>query len=302
MRFPPVSNRSVLVTGCSSGIGEAAARLLAERGWKVIPTARRRDDIERLRRLGFEPVELDLASSESVRQAAAQVMELTRASVGGIVNNAGYGQPGAVEDLDRDMLRRQFEVNLFGLVEFTNCFIPVFRRQGYGRIVNISSLVGRISLPFMGAYSATKFALEAISDAWRVELQAAGIAVSIIEPGPIATRFGDNALRHLWPLLEKAESPFHSFYREYARQRESRVRGNLFRLPPEAVARRIIHALESTRPKTRYPVTIPAVLAGWLRRLLPDRVLDRLVIRHWRRELALRGAAQSTSGGRRRSA
>lgn len=286
MGYPQVKNRTVLVTGCSSGIGLATARLLQQRRWRVIATARRPEDLEHLKSLGLECVPLDVADSESVRAAAARVLELTEGSLGAIVNNAGFGQPGAVEDLSREMLRRQFEVNVFGLVELTNLFIPRFRQQGYGRIVNLSSMVGRVALPFMGAYSASKFALEALSDAWRVELYGSGVAVCIIEPGPIATRFGANALRYMEELLNKESSPFAEFYRAYADQRRSGSRPSIFRLPPSAVARKIQHALESSRPKTRYPVTVPAIAALVLRRWLPDRVMDRLVMIHWQTELS----------------
>ena len=277
--------RNVLITGCSSGIGAAAARMLASRGWTVIPTARRPDDMDRLREMGFSPVHLDLASAESVIHAARRALEIAGGRMGAIVNNAGYGQPGALEDLDREMLRRQFEVNLFGLMELTNFFVPHFIRQGFGRIVNVSSMVGWIALPFMGAYSASKFALEAVSDAMRVELHGTGVAVSLIEPGPIATRFGGNARHHLERLLEKSDSRFLNFYRRFAQNFHDQSPRSLFRLPPEAVARKIVHALESRHPRIRYPVTIPAHLASAVRRLLPDRLLDRLVILYWRRKI-----------------
>jgi len=287
MAYPQVEIRNVLITGCSSGIGAAAARILASRGWTVIPTARKPDHMDRLREMGLCPVHLDLSTPESVVHAARRALEIAGGRLGAIVNNAGYGQPGAMEDLDREMLRRQFEVNLFGLMELTNFFIPHFIRQGFGRVVNVSSMVGRIALPFMGAYSASKFALEAVSDAMRVELNGSGVAVSLIEPGPIATRFGGNARYHLEGLLGKSDSRFLNFYQRFARSHDEQPARSLFRLPPEAVARKIVHALESRRPRTRYPVTIPAHLGLALRRLLPDRLLDRLMILYWRRKTGL---------------
>ncbi len=156
---------------------------------QVVPTARKAEDLQRLRENGFEPVELDVADSDSVQRAADEVLRRVDGRLGALVNNAGFGQPGAMEDISRDVLRYQFEVNVFGMQELTNRCIPVFRQQGRGRIVNISSVVGRVSLPFLGSYSATKFAMEAISDALRMELRDAGIAVSLVEPGPIATSF-----------------------------------------------------------------------------------------------------------------
>ena len=203
MKVPSVKNKSVLVTGCSSGIGLATAKLLRKKGWRVFPTARKSEDLESLRKAGFEAVELDISSSKSVAAAIAVVLEKTKGCPGAVVNNAGFGMPGAIEDLTRDAMRDQFEVNLFGLQELTNLLIPVFRKQGCGRIVNVSSVVGRLSLPFMGIYSASKFALEAVSDALRVELSADGIGVSLVEPGPISTRFSNRS-----PANEIPEAKF----------------------------------------------------------------------------------------------
>jgi NAD(P)-dependent dehydrogenase (short-subunit alcohol dehydrogenase family) len=189
VKLPPVEPKSVLVTGCSSGIGAATATLLRKRGWKVFPTARNPDDLDQLRKDGFEAIHLDLGDSASVQAAADVALEVMEGNPGALVNNAGYGQPGALEDLSRDAMRAQFEVNVFGMQELTNRFIPVFRKQRAGRIVNVSSVVGRVSLPFSGIYSATKFAMEAMSDAMRVEFSDSGIGVSLVEPGPITTHF-----------------------------------------------------------------------------------------------------------------
>ena len=270
-----------MVTGCSSGIGAATARLLSEHGWQVIATARRPDDLERLRIQGLTAVPLDLAVPQSVENAAAEILHLCGGRLGALVNNAGFGQPGAIEDLERAEMRRQFDVNVIGLQDFTNRFIPAFRLQGAGRIVNVSSVVGRIALPFLGIYSASKFALEAISDVLRVELRGSGISVSIIEPGPIATRFGENATRAARVLLEKKSSPFAEAYRRYVENSIERPSWmERFRLPPESVARAVLHALESRRPRRRYPVTFPAVVGGILQRLAPYALIDHLL---WKR-------------------
>jgi NAD(P)-dependent dehydrogenase (short-subunit alcohol dehydrogenase family) len=290
MKFPEVESRTVLVTGCSSGIGLATARLLREHGWTVIPTVRKTEDFKRLEADGFEPLFLDLFDTESVQNAATETLKRTDGKIGAIVNNAGYGQPGAVEDLTREALRRQFEVNLFGLIELTNAFLPAMREQGRGRIVNIASVLGQISMPFNGAYSASKFALEAISDAQRVELSTTGIAVSIIEPGPIATRFGTNAHAQATDSHIRPSSRFSDHYRRYFatadKPKSKPSLGDSFRLPPEAVARRILHALESERPRIRYRVTFPAHFGAFLRRFMPASAIDRFFIRHLTKKLS----------------
>ena len=281
MKAPVVQNKSVLVTGCSSGIGRATAELLRSKGWTVFPTARKPEDIEALRQSGFDAVELDVTSSESIVAAVEVVLKKTGGLLGAVVNNAGFGMPGAIEDLSRDAMRYQFEVNLFGLQELTNRLIPVFRQQGYGRIVNISSVVGRLSLPFMGIYSASKFALEAVSDALRVELSQDRISVSLVEPGPIKTSFSTNCAGQGEEKLDAAGSKFSAAYKQYfEKRRNGGMSEDRFRLPPEAVAVKIFHALESSRPKIRYRVTIPAYLGDWTARFIPAVWVDYLMIGH----------------------
>lgn len=281
MKVSIIENRSVLVTGCSSGIGLATAELLRSKGWTVFPTARRVADLDALRQAGFEAIKLDVASSESVAQAVDRVLAKNDGKLGAVVNNAGFGMPGAIEDLTRDAMRYQFEVNLFGLQELSNRLIPVFRKQGYGRIVNISSVVGRMALPFMGIYSASKFALEAVSDALRVELSQDRISVSLVEPGPIATRFSTHCAEQGEEKLDTAASKFGAAYKDYFRKRRDGGMGeDRFRLPPEAVAEKIFHALESPRPKIRYCVTLPAYLGSWAARFVPAALIDRMMIGH----------------------
>lgn len=276
MRAAPVESKTVLITGCSSGIGWSAAQYLRQRGWAVWPTARQPKDLDRLRAEGFEPLELDLLDSGSVRRTAEEALRRGRGRVGALVNNAGYGQPGAVEDLSREALRRQFEVNLFGLQELTNRLILVFRQQGYGRIVNISSVLGRITIPLMGAYAASKHALEAMSDAWRMELRGSGVAVSVVEPGPIETNFRKNAFEQAQQHVEVEKSPFRAVYERQARRKMAAGFRSTdpFTTCPEAVVRRIQHALESRRPRTRYRITLPAHLGEMLRRFAPDAFMD----------------------------
>ncbi|MDD2237940.1 MAG: SDR family NAD(P)-dependent oxidoreductase [Kiritimatiellae bacterium] len=280
-----MSEKTVLVTGCSSGIGLATACLLKQRGWQVIPTARKEGDLHRLSAEGFSPLALDMNDSASIRAAVQDVLERFAGWLGALVNNAGYGQPGAMEDLTRDAMRAQFETNLFGLQELTNGFIPVFRKQGYGRIVNVSSVVGRVALPFMGIYSASKFAVEAISDVMRVELDGSGIAVCLIEPGPIATSFGDTAAQEGRSGLDMERSFFEKVYRKrLARGPErSHTMNDYFRKPPEAVAEKILRCLESAHPPKRSCVTIPAHLGAFLRRFAPAGLVDGIFIRSLRK-------------------
>jgi len=278
MRFPVVQERRVVVTGCSSGIGAATAHVLRDRGWLVVPTARKEKDLAALREEGFDPVSLDLTNAGSVKDAAAEALEICGGRLGGVVNNAGFGQPGAVEDLSRDALRQQFEVNVFGLQELTNLLIPVFRKQGRGRIVNVSSVLGRISSPMIGAYCASKFALEALSDALRIELRSAGVSVSIIEPGPIVSAFRRRIGMQISEALDTDRSRYGNSYRHEAERRRKQVkRVDLFTRPPEDVAVKIAHALESSRPKRRYCVTIPAYFGAFASRFVPPAIVDRLL-------------------------
>ena len=284
MAFPSVP-RSVLVTGCSTGIGEACARMLRDRGWTVYPTARSARDLQALEAAGFTAIELDLADSASVHAAAAKVLDLSDGQLGALVNNAGFGQPGAMEDLSREALRNQFEVNVFGMQELTNQFIPIFREQGRGRIVNVSSVVGRVALPFLGAYSASKFAMEAISDALRVELVDSGVAVSLVEPGPIITAFRTNAVDKTDEAIDTGSSTFGDLYaREVQRRRDRQKKVGFVNKPPEAVGKKVIHALESSGPRRRYGVTPVAPYVNFVRRFAPACLVDALFARSVRKK------------------
>jgi NAD(P)-dependent dehydrogenase (short-subunit alcohol dehydrogenase family) len=245
----------------------------------VLPTARKPADLEKLRAEGFTPITLDVADGASVRAAAATALSLTGGVLGALVNNAGFGQPGALEDLSRAALHDQFETNVTGLQDLTNQFIPLFRRQGWGRIVNVSSVLGRIPLPLMGAYVASKYAVEGLSDCLRMELRNAGVAVSIIEPGPIATEFHANATQAGWRhLSNSAHSPFAAYYQRNAAQPDRPKARDRFQLPPEAVAAKILHALVSPCPHRRYPVTWVAWFGALVRRFAPDALMDRLLV------------------------
>ena len=271
------NGKSILISGCSSGIGLCVARGLRERGYRVIASARREEDVEMLRNEGFSAVQLDLDNSDSISQAVHETLQITGGELYALFNNGAYGQPGAVEDLSRNTLREQFESNLFGTVELTNQLIPVMRRQGFGRIIQNSSLLGIVSLPYRGAYNASKYALEGITDTLRLELHGSGIHVSLIEPGPVESRFRANA----FAMYKKNIDADHSAHRDTYRRMENRLQkvgpAAPFTLPPEAVLKKVIHALESPRPQPRYYVTVPTWLFGILRRLLSTRMLDRVL-------------------------
>lgn len=274
--MPP--SRTLLITGCSSGIGEVAARALRERGWRVFASARKPEDVARLAREGFEAVQLDLDDSASIQAAVDELLGRTGGTLDALFNNGTWGLPGAVEDLSREALRAQFETALFGWVELTNLIIPVMRRQGGGRIVQCSSVLGYAAFPYRGAYNAAKFALEGITDTLRMELSGTGIHVSLIEPGPISTRFRANALKAFQRWIRIEGSAHEIQYRRQLERLTKEGPAAPFTLPPEAVVKRLIHALESPRPKPRYPVTVPAVAFYWLKRVLPIRTMDRLLI------------------------
>ncbi len=271
------NGKSILISGCSSGIGLCVARGLRQRGYQVIASARREADVEKLRQEGFSAVLLDLDDTDAIRRAVNETLTITGGELFALFNNGAYGQPGAVEDLSRDTLRAQFETNLFGTVELTNQLIPVMRKQGFGRIIQNSSLLGIVSLPYRGAYNASKYALEGITDTLRLELHGTGIHVSLIEPGPVQSRFRANA----FAMYKKHIDATHSAHRDTYRRMERRLQkvgpAAPFTLPPEAVLKKVIHALESPRPRPRYYVTVPTWLFGILRRLLSTRMLDRVL-------------------------
>lgn len=281
MKTAPVKIKTVLVTGCSSGIGLATASLLRNRGWQVAPTARKPADLEMLRAEGFDPVVLDVTDSASIADAANEVLRRFGGQLGAIVNNAGFGLAAAVEDAPRAMLRDVFEVNVFGLQELTNRFIPLFRKQGYGRIVNISSVLGELSLPFAGVYSASKHAVEALSDALRRELFDSGVAVSIVQPGPIDTKFSENLAYRTERYPANPASPFAEFYKEAIATRKTGTAhhtAEAFSKPPEAVAVKILRCLEGRHPPIRARVTVVAYFGAFVRRALPAALVDAVMV------------------------
>lgn len=268
--------RSILVTGASSGIGRAAAEILASRGWRVFATARTTADLAALAALpGVEPVALDYADRASIAACAEHVLTATGGHLDALFNNGAYGQLGAVEDLETDVLRSQFETNVFGWHDLTRRLIPSMRANGSGRIVNCSSVLGIVAMKYRGAYSASKFALEGLSDTLRMELRGSGIEVAVIRPGPIATRFVEHAIANLVANVDIDGSVHAEVYR-HRLAKLKRGGASRFKLPPSAVVDKLIHALESPHPRATYAVTVPTLIMGWLRRLLSDTALSRL--------------------------
>ena len=264
----------VLITGCSTGIGRATAERLARRGMTVYATARRPESIEDLKQSGCRTLALDVTDEASM-QAAVTAVEEAEGSVGALVNNAGYSQSGAVETIPMDELRRQFETNVFGLVRMCQLVLPGMRKAGHGRIVNISSMGGRLVFPGGGAYHGTKYAVEAISDAMRFEVRGFGVHVSVIEPGLIKTSFGETAVGS----VPQEDGPYAEFNTAVAAATAGAYDGAFGKLGggPDAVAKAIEKAITSRRPRTRYPVTASARFFMAQHAVLPDRAWDAVV-------------------------
>jgi NAD(P)-dependent dehydrogenase (short-subunit alcohol dehydrogenase family) len=269
--------QTILITGCSTGIGYQTAVSLKQRGYRVIASARNFDDVTCLINEGFETVQLDLADSDSIRAAVKKVTLLTDGKLDGLFNNGAYGQAGAVEDLSRSVLREQFETNFFGTHELTNLIIPLMRKQGKGRIIYNSSILGFVAMTYRGAYNASKFALEGLVDTLRLELHGTGIYLSLIEPGPITSNFRKNAFASYKRNIDPSKSYHQDTYKVMEARLQKEGPAAPFTLPAEAVVTRVIHAMESTRPKVRYYVTFPTYLFAFLKRILPMRCLDYLL-------------------------
>jgi len=268
---------TLLLSGCSSGIGYETALFLRQQGHRVICSARKTTDVTWLNNQGFEAVQLDLTDSASIQAAVTQVIHLTDGKIDVLFNNAAYGQPGAVEDLSRKVLRTQFETNFFGTHELTNLIIPLMRKQGHGKIIYNSSVLGLVAMKYRGAYNASKFALEGLVDTLRLEFKDTNIYFSLIEPGPIQSNFRKNAFL----MFEKNINKNPSFHQENYLAMVSRLQkeGNTgaFTLPAQAVAKKVLKILKSKKPKPRYYVTFPTYLFAFLKRVLPTTWLDFLL-------------------------
>lgn len=269
-----MAQRSILITGCSSGIGLDAARGLHARGWRVFATCRVEADCARLRAEGLESFVLDYKDEPGIKAAVAEVVLRTSGTLDALFNNGAYGLPGAVEDVPRAGLRETFEVNLFGYHDLICQVIPLMRAQGHGRIINCSSVLGLVALKLRGAYVATKFAMEGLTDCLRIEMKGTGIDVILIEPGPITSQFRVNAARQFEKWIDEKASVRTAEYAALRQRFVSQTGPDRFELPASAVTAALLRALESPRPRARYFVTTPTYLMDFARRALPTSLLD----------------------------
>ncbi len=270
---------TVLVTGCSSGIGYHVAKGLMERGYNVYATARKEEDVQRLIKEGFKCLQLDYADSTSVQDLANELMLLVGTNLYGVFHNGAYGQPGAVEDLTRETLEKQFAANVFGWMELNNRLIVLMRHNGRGRIIFNSSVLGLVAMPFRGAYNASKYAIEGFADTLRLELSDTQVEVSLIEPGPIESKFRPNALAALKANVNMQDSVHRDRYKTTLERLEKQGNVDPYTLKPDAVLEKVIHALESNKPKARYYVTIPTHFMGTIKRFLSAKWLDKVVLK-----------------------
>ncbi len=277
MHLNGMHGNSIVITGCSSGIGLCVARGLQARGYRVFATARQAGDVQRLADEGFESLQLDLDDSASIAAAVSEVLDRTGGTLDALFNNGAYGQPGAVEDLSRDVLRAQFETNLFGWHELTRLVLPVMRRQGHGRIIQHSSVLGLVALRYRGAYNASKYALEGLTDTLRLELRDSNIQVSLIDTGPVTSRFRENAHAAFLRNIDQNNSVHRAHYQRVVARLTQSGAVVPFTLPPEAVLKKVLQALESSHPRPRYYVTFPTYLFAYLKRILSARMLDRIL-------------------------
>lgn len=269
--------KTVLITGCSSGIGYETAKHLRRRGYHVLATARKQQDVSRLKKEGFDPFRLDMDDPSSLRSTVKEI-EKRKQGLYAVFHNAAQGYPGAIEDLPREAWRRQFETNLFGIAELNTLLIPLFRKQGHGRIIINSSVLGFVSVPFRGAYNASKYALEGYADTLRLELPSY-IRLVVVQPGPITSKFRENAYKNFKRFINPLRGAHKKTYRELIRRFENPSIESAFTLPGMAVARKVERALEARSPKVRYRVTLPTHLLAFLKWLLPQKLLDRILRR-----------------------
>lgn len=271
-----MTKKSILITGCSSGIGLAAATLLKQHGYRVFASARKMTDVEKLKNQGLEAVQLDVNDSASMQAALEYVLQQTGGTLDALFNNSGFLQAGAIEDLTRDMERAQFETNVFGPMELIRLVLPIMRKQGHGRIIQNSSILGIITLPYYGAYNASKFALEGFSNTLRQELHSTNIHVSILNPGPITSQLRATAHQHFHDTVANHALDIHVPVYQKMEQTyfKPSKRDKRFAQSPEVIVNYLLHALESKRPRAHYYVGFPAKLFAFLRRILPDSALD----------------------------
>ncbi|MBE1285934.1 MAG: SDR family NAD(P)-dependent oxidoreductase [Rhodobacteraceae bacterium] len=270
--------KTILITGCSSGIGLDAARGMRERGWRVFASCRQQRDCDRLRAEGFDAPRIDYTDTDSITVGLAEVLDKTDGQLDVLFNNGAHGLPGAVEDLPTEGLRSIFESNVFGWHELTRQVLPVMRAQEHGRIIQNSSILGLVAFPWRGAYVATKYAIEGLTDTLRIELRDTNIHVCLIEPGPVTSKIREKSIPHFEQFIDWKSSAIREKYETSLLQRLYESSGpDAFELPPSAVTAKLAHACEAKRPRPRYYVTTPTYIGGFLRRVLSTRMSDRVL-------------------------
>ena len=267
--------KSVLITGCSSGIGLCLAHGLRSEGYRVFASARNSDDVDKLKALGFESLLLDLSSSGSINDAISELYQKTN-KLYALINNGAYGQAGALEDISRDALEKQFQANVFGWHELTNLVLPKMRKENIGRVIYISSVLGFVAMPFRGPYVASKFAIEGLVNTLRLELSDTSIKFSLIQPGPIESKFRANAYLAYKENVDSKHSNYQAQYDLMIKRLDSDKNAK-YTLPPEAVLKCALHALKSNSPKIHYRVTFPTKLFSFLGRILPSSLMDKIL-------------------------
>lgn len=274
-----MNGKSILITGCSSGIGYDAAHGLKARGWRVFATCRQEKDCTRLRDEGLESLALDYTDADGMKSTLETILSRTNGTLDALFNNGAFGLPGACEDLPTDALRSIFETNFFGYHELTRQVLPIMRAQGHGRIINCSSVLGLSAIRWRGAYVATKYALEGLTDTLRIELSDTAIKVILIEPGPITSDIRKNSVPHFERWIDWKNSPHRAGYEKTLLKRlyKEQTGPDAFELPASAVTKKLIHALEAPRPRPRYYVTTPTYIVGIAKRLLSTRLQDKIL-------------------------
>ncbi|WP_253806290.1 SDR family NAD(P)-dependent oxidoreductase [Hydrogenovibrio sp. JE_KL2] len=273
------ANLTIFITGCSTGIGHYTLKTLHAKGYHVIGSCRQEADVAKIRQMGISCLKLDLADSDSIHHAVDELLKMTEGKIDVLFNNGAFGLPGAVEDLSRDALRYQFETNVFGTQELTNLLVPVMRQNGGGKIIYNSSILGFAAMAYRGAYNASKFAIEGLADTLRLELKQDNIHVSLIEPGPILSEFRANSFKQYQRWIAGKQSAHQASYDSMIQRLEKEGAAAPFTLGPEAVSDVVEKIISANKPKIRYPVTFPTHLFAWLKRILPNRWLDALLLK-----------------------
>ena len=276
-----MGKKSLLITGCSSGIGLDAALTLHERGWRVFATCRRQKDCDNLKLQGLESFVLDYENPTSISVALKHLISLTGGTLDALFNNGAYAIPGAVEDLPRDALKQNFEANVFGWHDLIIQVLPIMRAQGYGRIINCSSVLGFVPIPWRGSYVATKYAIEGLTETLRLEMNDTDIKIILLQPGPISSKFRQNAIAGFEAWIEWRKSPRREQYQSELIKRlyDSSQKKDKFELPPSSVTKKLIKALEDPFPKSKYLITLPTYAAAISKRILPNNWFEKILLR-----------------------